>query len=321
MTVAGRDLAAGHRRSASAPTTRAPKLEVIKLDLLNELDIAHAAERDVDVLVLNAAVQEAGSIVDVPMELMRRAFEINVFAHLDLARRIVPQMMKRKRGRIVWTSSQAGLYAPPFLGAYAATKHAIEAIASNMRAELNLFGIGVATINPGLYKTGFNETGAESYQQWSHDRDVLVPMPPAGPGDAAAARPAADDRRDDRRRSPTRAARTARCCPRTPSSRPSSRRSWPGRTRRGPTNTTKLGKRDPMSDTIAPEVGRTRRENAEHGFLASRLLTDSLQAVLVDLIELSLQGKQAHWNLVGPNFRDLHLQLNGGQDCHPPVRR
>jgi len=65
-----------------------------------------------------------------------------------------------------------------------------------------------------------------------------------------------------------------------------------------------------MSDTLAPEVLRTRRENAEHGFVASRLLTDSLQAVLVDLIELSLQGKQAHWNLVGPNFRDLHLQLD-----------
>ena len=65
-----------------------------------------------------------------------------------------------------------------------------------------------------------------------------------------------------------------------------------------------------MSGTLAPEVRRTRRENAEHGFLASRTLTDSLQAVLVDLIELANQGKQAHWNLVGPNFRDLHLQLD-----------
>lgn len=157
------------------------KLTVIKLDLLNEIDIANAAELEVDTLVLNAAVQEAGSIVDVPMELVRRAFEINVFAHLDLARRIVPQMIKRKRGRIVWTSSQAGLYAPPFLGAYAATKHAIEAIASTMRAELNLFGIGVATINPGFFRTGFNETGAESHGQWSKRVDELVPMPPAGP--------------------------------------------------------------------------------------------------------------------------------------------
>lgn len=54
----------------------------------------------------------------------------------------------------------------------------------------------------------------------------------------------------------------------------------------------------------------TRRQNAEHGFTASKALTDALQRVLVDLIELHLQGKQAHWNVVGKNFRDLHLQLD-----------
>ncbi|KQO95785.1 Dps family protein [Leifsonia sp. Leaf264] len=54
----------------------------------------------------------------------------------------------------------------------------------------------------------------------------------------------------------------------------------------------------------------TRRQNAEKGFTASKKLTDALQEVLVDLIELHLQGKQAHWNVVGKNFRDLHLQLD-----------
>lgn len=43
---------------------------------------------------------------------------------------------------------------------------------------------------------------------------------------------------------------------------------------------------------------------------ASKNLADNLQKVLVDLIELHVQGKQAHWNLVGKNFRDLHLQLD-----------
>jgi short-subunit dehydrogenase len=156
-------------------------VDTIKLDLLNPVDIAHAAARDIDVLVLNAAVQEAGSILDVPMDLVRRAFDINVFAHLELVRRVVPQMMDRKRGRIVWVSSQAGLYAPPFLGTYAATKHAIEAIAAVMRAELHFAKISVATINPGLYRTGFNETGAESYRQWADHTEPLVKMPPAAP--------------------------------------------------------------------------------------------------------------------------------------------
>jgi len=54
-----------------------------------------------------------------------------------------------------------------------------------------------------------------------------------------------------------------------------------------------------------------RRTEAEvHGFRASEELRANLQQVLVDLIELHLQGKQAHWNVVGTNFRDLHLQLD-----------
>lgn len=54
----------------------------------------------------------------------------------------------------------------------------------------------------------------------------------------------------------------------------------------------------------------TRRQNAEKGFTASKELTDNLQKVLVDLIELGGQGKQAHWNVVGRNFRDTHRILD-----------
>ncbi|HWK20515.1 MAG TPA: DNA starvation/stationary phase protection protein [Microbacteriaceae bacterium] len=57
-------------------------------------------------------------------------------------------------------------------------------------------------------------------------------------------------------------------------------------------------------------TSKTKRENAEHGFMASTALADHLQRVLVDLIELASQSKQAHWNVVGHNFRDLHLQLD-----------
>lgn len=55
----------------------------------------------------------------------------------------------------------------------------------------------------------------------------------------------------------------------------------------------------------------TRRSETEvQGFQASPEFNTNLQRVLVDLIELHLQGKQAHWNIVGTNFRDLHLQLD-----------
>ena len=57
-------------------------------------------------------------------------------------------------------------------------------------------------------------------------------------------------------------------------------------------------------------VDSHRRADDAHGFNASSALADNLERVLVDLIELHLQGKQAHWNVVGTNFRDLHLQLD-----------
>lgn len=74
------------------------------------------------------------------------------------------------------------------------------------------------------------------------------------------------------------------------------------------------GKQDPASTRRAARGGTgeksTRRQNAEKGFVASKQLGENLQAVLVDLIELAMQGKQAHWNVVGRNFRDTHLQLD-----------
>lgn len=62
--------------------------------------------------------------------------------------------------------------------------------------------------------------------------------------------------------------------------------------------------------TTSTTAGKRRTDTDIQGFHASPQLRSSLQQVLVDMIELHLQGKQAHWNVVGTNFRDLHLQLD-----------
>src|ERR1700730_4699988 len=62
--------------------------------------------------------------------------------------------------------------------------------------------------------------------------------------------------------------------------------------------------------TAQTDGGGRRREDEVHGFQPSGQLVENLQRILVDLIELHLQGKQAHWNVIGTNFRDLHLQLD-----------
>jgi starvation-inducible DNA-binding protein len=62
--------------------------------------------------------------------------------------------------------------------------------------------------------------------------------------------------------------------------------------------------------SVTDRRGNRRLADNIRNFAASPELAANLQRVLVDLIELHLQGKQAHWNVVGPNFRDLHLQLD-----------
>lgn len=67
-----------------------------------------------------------------------------------------------------------------------------------------------------------------------------------------------------------------------------------------------------MTDTLErPTTAKSsRKKSTASPFTAPKKLSDALQKVLVELLELQLQGKQAHWNVVGKNFRDLHLQLD-----------
>lgn len=142
------------------------EMQVIKLDVLDEIDRAHALGFDIDVLFNNAGIMESGPMVEIPMARMRAVFETNVFAALELAQGFGKQMVRRGAGRIVWTSSIAGLVKVPYDGAYAASKHAVEGICSAMHEELAPYGVDVVTVNPGAFRTGFNDTGMEAMDQW-----------------------------------------------------------------------------------------------------------------------------------------------------------
>jgi len=150
----------------------------VKLDVLNEIDRANALTLEIDTLFNNAGVMESGPIVEIPMSVFRSVFETNVFAALELAQGFARQMVRRGSGRIVWTSSVAGLVKVPFDGAYAASKHAVEGICSAMHEELKPYGVEVVTVNPGAYRTGFNDTGMESMDQWwGHGERVVEHWP------------------------------------------------------------------------------------------------------------------------------------------------
>ena len=151
------------------------RIEVQKLDLLNPIDRKKAIENDIDILFNCAGICEAGPVGEQPVNLIRHMFEINVFYNLELTQGFVRQMVEKKKGKIIFMSSMSGLVSFPLAGAYCASKHALEAIAEAMKDELAPFNIKVLTINPGPYKTGFNESGLDSIHQWYDPEKNFTP--------------------------------------------------------------------------------------------------------------------------------------------------
>ncbi len=145
------------------------QLQVEKLDITKPADRKQAFTWDVDVLLNNAGISLGGSLVDIPEEILRTQYEINVFGTLLLTQGIAKRMIEKGAGKIVFVSSMHGLMADPISGPYCGTKFALEASAEALRAELQAFGVEVAVINPGPYLTGFNDREYESFSLWRDD--------------------------------------------------------------------------------------------------------------------------------------------------------
>jgi NAD(P)-dependent dehydrogenase (short-subunit alcohol dehydrogenase family) len=147
-----------------------PNLRVERLDLTDPYDMAYALTHDIDVLWNNAGIGEAGPVFEIPLDLVRRNYEINVFLPLQLTQGFVRKWIDaRKKGKIVFTSSMGGLFTPANWGVYVSTKHALEAVAEALQQELKPHEIKVQTINPGAFYTGYNETMADAPFRWLDD--------------------------------------------------------------------------------------------------------------------------------------------------------
>lgn len=145
-------------------------LRVERLDLTDPYDIAQAQSWDYDVLWNNAGMGEAGPVWEIPVELVRKNYEVNVFLPLVLTQGVVQKWVKQgRKGKVVFTSSMGGLFTPANWGTYVSTKHALEAFAEAMQQELAGYGIKIQTINPGAYYTGYNETMADNPFRWLDD--------------------------------------------------------------------------------------------------------------------------------------------------------
>jgi short-subunit dehydrogenase len=139
---------------------RAPFVAAYACDLTQPAEIARFFDRvrrevgSVDVLVNNAGAIQVGPIEAMTHEDYKQAMAVHFWAPLLCAEQVLPDMRRRRQGRIVNIASIGGKIAVPHLLPYSASKFALVGLSKGLRAELAKEGIYVTTINPGLMRTG-----------------------------------------------------------------------------------------------------------------------------------------------------------------------
>jgi len=107
----------------------------------------------IDVLVNNAGIERHGSLEELPMADFKAVMETNYFGVIRCIKAVLPQMRQNVSGCIINVTSVAGKIANSPLGAYAASKHALEAISESLAQEVKPFNIRVAIVEPGIINT------------------------------------------------------------------------------------------------------------------------------------------------------------------------
>jgi NAD(P)-dependent dehydrogenase (short-subunit alcohol dehydrogenase family) len=104
-------------------------------------------------LVNNAGIAVGGPLEFVDLDEFRKQLEVNVIGQLAVTQAFLPLLREHGKARIVFTSSIGGRVAAPFIGPYAASKHALNGMAESLRRELKPWGMGVSVLAPASVAT------------------------------------------------------------------------------------------------------------------------------------------------------------------------
>ncbi len=150
-------------------TLASPRLVPLQLDVTKPTEIAAAVAaiaaivgpRGLAGLVNNAGIAGGGPIEFVPVDAVRRIFEVNVFGLLAVTQACLP-LLRQARGRVVNVGSIAGRAVSPMVVPYGMSKHAVEALTDGLRLELGTAGLLASVIEPGAVKTPIWDKGVEA---------------------------------------------------------------------------------------------------------------------------------------------------------------
>ncbi len=178
----GFNVFAGVRKAADGQMLReesSPRLKPIQIDVTDNDQIKTAAREVAETigadglvgLVNNAGVAVGSPIEFVPLDELRRQLEVNVVGQVAVTQAFLP-CIRQAKGRIINVSSIGGRLAGPNIGAYHASKFALEGITDTLRIELKRWGIEVISIEPGSIRTPIWETSTALAKQ------LFAQMPP-----------------------------------------------------------------------------------------------------------------------------------------------
>jgi len=147
----GWDVIAGVRNESDAQAlAQLPRVSTVLLDVTDDDQVAalpDAIRGPLDAVVNNAGIAVSGPLEALSPAELRHQFEVNVVGQLAVTAAVLP-LLRESRGRILFISSVNGRISLPLLGAYSASKFALEAAADALRVELRPWGIGVSVIQP-----------------------------------------------------------------------------------------------------------------------------------------------------------------------------
>ncbi|CAM4127787.1 SDR family oxidoreductase [Gillisia limnaea] len=141
----------------------------------------------IDVLVNNAGIERHGSIEELAMDDFKAIMETNYFGVLRCTKTLIPQMRKNRKGCIINVASVAGHISNSPLGAYAASKFALEAVSEALAQEVKPFNIRVAIVEPGIINTQMaNDLSVDGNSIYPHSKrmaglfsaSLQTPTPP-----------------------------------------------------------------------------------------------------------------------------------------------
>lgn len=179
LAAAGFPVALGARRTAKCEEVAAQIREsggeavAHTLDVTDDASVAAFAEKvtadlgDVEVVVSNAGSVGPGTVHEVETERFGNEMDLNVLGAHRLVRAFVPAMVGRRRGDLIFVSSDVAVRARPFMSSYAASKWGLEGLAHAMQMELEGTGVRASIVRPG-------PTWSEMGTDWDVDQAAFV---------------------------------------------------------------------------------------------------------------------------------------------------